>query len=124
MTNRSDVPVPLKDVIVYERTMVAAQYLPGLDAGAPYMPLGTAGWGPGGSPLGEELQPGATLTVAVPISPLFCDKGACRADGFVVYIGKGLPLMGNPAGLSGRAWNGGNPLFTRAFLQLLSTTQQ
>ena len=141
MTNRTEVAIALKDVLVYERTMISAQSLRGVTVGAPFMPMGAAGWGPGGYPEGELLQPGANLTVEVPLSPF--GPESANPIGFVVFVGRKLPhgdpsmdptgrawigdtrpahadTSGAPAG---RAWLGENPLFTRAFLALLSQGQ-
>ena len=142
MTNPTEKPISLKDVLIYERTLLSASssHLRGVTVGAPYMPLSAAGWGPG-SLQGEELQPGARLTVEVPVSPLICGTDGCHADGFVVFVGRNLPHGDRPtdprawfgenrpppaevSGPAGRAWIGENPIFTRAFLALLSQAQQ
>jgi hypothetical protein len=143
MTNPTDLPIPLKDVLIYERTIVSSssRYLRDVTVGAPYMPTNVAGWGPGDLE-GNVLQPGASLTVEVPISPLLCREDGCQADGFVVFVGRKLPegdrsmdpraWLGDnrPAhidgstGPAGRAWFGQNPIFTRAFLALVAQTQQ
>lgn len=142
MTNDTEVPIPLKDVLIYERTIVSAQSLRGVTVGAPFMPMSAAGWGPGRYPEGEQLQPGASLTVEVPLSPF--GPESANPIGFVVFVGRKLPhgdesmdptgrawigetrpahadASGAPAG---RAWLGENPLFTRAFLALLSQGQR
>jgi hypothetical protein len=142
ITNRTEKPIRLQDVLVYERTMVASTYLHGVTVGAPYMPMSSAGWGPGGLE-GEELQPAARLTVEAPLSP-FGPKGVITPSGFVVFVGRKLPqghkdvdprsdawlrddkpvhaaVSMEPAG---RAWLGENALFTRAFLALLSQAQR
>jgi hypothetical protein len=141
MTNGTEAPIPLRDVLIYERTMVSAQSLRGVTVGAPFMPVSAAGWGPGGYSEGEQLQPGASLTVEVPLSPFGTESAA--PSGFVVFVGRKLPhgdksmdptgrawigetrtahadASGAPAG---RAWLEDNPLFTRAFLALLSQGQ-
>ena len=140
MTNATETPIKLKDVLVYARTMVSAKDLRGTTVGAPHMPMSAAGVLAGYPPLGEELQPSATLTVEFPIPPPSCGKGGCLAAGFVVFVGRKLPSapkeldpngnawLGNnrpphpelSTGPSGRAWVGENPLFTRAFSALLS----
>lgn len=123
--NASEMPVALKDIVIYERTMRSSPLVPPLremPVGALYMPLSAAGWGPGEF-AGQELEPGASLTVEAPVSPLICGKGACSADGFVVFVGRKLPHADDPV-VPGRAWTGDNPLFTRAFLALLSHPRQ
>lgn len=135
MTNDSDAPISLNDVLIYERTLVSAEYLRGVTVGAPFMPMSAAGWGPGDWQ-GEQLQPGSRLTVEVPLSPF--GPAAVRPAGFIVFVGRRLPAAdtsADPIGHSpiadsrpaqadrspaGRAWLGENPLFTRAFLALLS----
>jgi hypothetical protein len=148
MTNATGAPIPLKDVLIYERTMVSEKDLPdlpGTTVGAPYMPMSAAGWGPGGYPDGEALQPGAGLTVELPLPPTGCDKGRsrCLAQGVVVFVGRKLPhgdRSVDPAGRAwtrdnptahvdssmpaGRAWMGDNSLFTRGFLALLSEARR
>jgi hypothetical protein len=123
MTNASAVPIPLKDVQVYERTMVSSRYLRGVTVGAPYMPTSASGIRGSYPPAGEVLQPGGSLTVEIPISAPYCHKDECQTDGFIVYVGRKLPHPDVQTGPSGRAWIGENPLFTRAFLNLLSQAQ-
>src|SRR5262245_21989438 len=45
ITNRTEASIPLQDVLIYERTMVAAKDLPGTTVGAPFMPTSASGWG-------------------------------------------------------------------------------
>jgi hypothetical protein len=88
------------------------------------MPLGAAGVRAArGLYTGEELPPGASVTVEFPISPLTCAKGKCEADGFVVFVGRHVPRTDAPAA-PGQAWLGENALFTRAFLGLISRPAQ
>jgi hypothetical protein len=126
MTNATETPIPLRDVMVYERTMLSAssKYLRGVTVGAPHMPLSASGWRAALPRSGEELQPGASLTVEVPISSPVCDKGECQADGFIVFVGREPPHGDRSTDPNGRAWAGDNPLFTRAFLQLVSRPPQ
>lgn len=139
MTNRTDTVIPLKDVLIYERTMIAATSLRGVTVGAPVMPTSAAGWGPGDLE-GEELQPGASLTVEVPLSPF--DTASVYPSGFIVFVGRKVPhtdrgmdptgaawigdnrpAYTDPSMPAGRAWLGENPIFTRAFLALVSQGQ-
>lgn len=118
--NTSEMPVALKDMLIYERTMLSGSSAPlrGTAVGAAYMPLSAVGWGPGDF-VPQELASGASLTVEAPLSPM-CGKGkdVCNADGFVVFVGRKLPHADVPLA-PGRAWAGDNPIFTRAFLSLL-----
>jgi hypothetical protein len=125
MTNATEMPIRLKDVLVYERTMVSSTYLRGVTVGAPYMPLSVSGVIAGNPPkAGEELQPGASLTVEMPISAPLCHEAQCQTDGFIVFVGRKLPHGDTSLDPTGRAWLGENPLFTRAFLALVSPAQQ
>jgi hypothetical protein len=139
MANTSGAPIRLSDVVIYERTMLAAQRFRDVTVGAPYMPSSAAGWFAANPGSTDELPPGEQLTVRVPISPTNCTGASCDADGFVVFVGRTVPkgdrsadpsgrawigdarpAHWDPAVPEGRAWLGQNPIFTRAFLARLS----
>lgn len=144
ITNATGKPIRLQDVVIYQRAMVPSTYLRDTIVGAPYMPMSASGWFAAYPNSGEELPPGASLAIEAPISPPSpCDKTGCHAAGFVVFVGRKVPRadksmgtgrawLGNErppktagsTGPYGRAWMGENPLFTRAFLALLSQPQQ
>lgn len=142
ITNVTDATIALKDVVIYERTMLSSLHLSGVTVGAPFMPTSAAGWGPGDLE-GEELPSGASMTIEVPLSPLVCSTNGCQADGFVVFVGRRLPhgdpsldptgraWIGDnrparidPSLPAGRAWVAENPIFTRAFLALISQARR
>jgi hypothetical protein len=123
MTNVTEKPIPLKDVHVFQRTMVSSKHYRGV-TGAPYVPLGANGMVAGYPGAGEELQPGASVTVEIAIPPLYCARGECHADGFVVFVSRYPRTVDKSAYPSGLAWEEGNAHYTRAFLALLSQARQ
>jgi hypothetical protein len=123
MVNATGTPIPLEDVVVYERTITSATYVRAA-VGAPYTPTSAAGMQAAWPGSGEVLQPSASLTVEMPISPTQCGKDICHPDGFIIFVGKKVPHSDASTVTPFNAWSGENPLFTRAFLTLVSQAQQ
>lgn len=114
MTNTTPQPVDLSAVFVEANTM-------GADIQGNIRPLGGLS-GLAGSPSGtEQLQPGATITVAMPIPPMAVS--ACYLDdkygkrwGFLVLVGEYPGPASNGVDREQRSWK----LLNKAFLMLVS----
>jgi hypothetical protein len=125
VANATGRPLPLNDLDVIERTMVSSRP----DNGRPPVPLNELAVR--AAPHGQgELQPGASVTIQIPISAPDCrNASACELRGFLVFVGRDLThpdlrttTPSDPAwlevGLREKA------LFVRAFGTLLSEAHQ
>src|SRR6187200_2338776 len=63
ITNASEKPIRLQDVVIYQRTMVSSTYFRDTMVGAPYMPMSASGWFAAYPNSGEELPAGESLTI-------------------------------------------------------------
>jgi hypothetical protein len=128
MTNISSEPMPW-DTVRFDVRSVTRPDVVDRMRGAPALFIGCriGRLGLAGSPR-ELWQPGATVTVQVPIAPYTnCTQGS-ELQGFLVYAGSVLPHPDLLLGPSAPGWDEAaaeeKALFHRAFEKLTSRTQQ
>ncbi len=118
MTNPADTAIALNDVEITAHTMVSAVPDDGRPAVALNLRSGRAARHGGG-----ELQPGATMTVQIPISAPAC-LNTCRLRGFLVSVGRESPHPPLSNGPSDAAWREvgrrEGAILRRAFAKVLS----